>query len=524
MNKKLFLGRGGLEGAEAKALLAKILTVALDFKTRSSFLIETDEEALREISSEKLPIGSTPIEQVVEELVSRYFPQLPNFNSPNFMGFPDAGNSVAAIAAALLSDFLNVNMINSTFCSRGATEMEIATIRWLREIVGYPTLQVPSNSSDVGGVVLYGGTMANFTACLLARERAFPDTMSQGVQFDTSTVKIVLPDRISHYTMRASLSWLGLGSKNLLYCPIDNFRYHLPSLRALIRQSSELGQKITMLTAYAGDSRTMTIDRLRELHDFVRAIDPSIWLHCDGCHGTSLCFSETLRDQLNGIELWDSITLDPHKVLNVPYPLSVLLIRDPASMKAMLTESDLIMRQKLSLGQTTPVLGSKSFIAFKLWMLLKVHGVKQIGKTIEARVAQARDFASRVEQDPRFALLNAPEINSVVFVWIPPGFAAPWSLGNLRTVSELNQRIYDVILERGRYYVHSFRTVDNRNFFNHGTSFELPVLRVMTGNPLVTDEHFSGLLEHIHTIGTSLLRQGTPEPHEDAVQGSTLNA
>lgn len=499
--KDMFIGQGGLSPDAAHKIFGQIIKVGMDFKHRERFYLPDEGLTPEAVIAEPLPKEPHSLDTVLAELTTNYLPGMPNFGSPRFLGFPDAGNSVAGLAGAIISDFINANLINATFCSRIATEMEIAVIRWLREVVGYAPSPLPNSAMEVGGMILSGGTMSNYTATLIARERAFPGTLQNGIQFDTAKVKVIVPDRIGHYTIPASLAWAGLGSNNVLRCPISKFRYDQEGLRNALKRCQEQGDKIIMLVAYAGDSRSMTIDDLKGIHDLVREVDPNIWLHCDGCHGTSLCFHPELRDKLAGIELWDSITLDPHKVLNVPYPVSVLLLRDPKTAESIRTESDLIMRQRQSLGQATPVVGSKAFHSLRLWFLIKTFGLQGLGKLIEDRCAQAQQFAHLLEADGSFLLLNEVAINSVVFIYLPKDLVLPLSLAQAEMLSELNQRIYQSVLAEGEYYVHSFVATDNLDRLGQGTDFGINALRYMGGNPLTTEEVMLGLLKYLNDLG-----------------------
>ena len=498
---ELFVGDGGVSRHEALKVLARVIEMGVDFKSRRQFYNPARGLMPQAILLEPLPETGIPIEDVLDSLSSDYLPGMPNFGSPQFVGFPDAGNSLAGLSGAVLGEFLNVNLINSTFCSRIATEMEIAVIRWFREIIGYPGTPFPTDGTQVGGMVLYGGTMSNYTAVLIARERAFPGTLKTGIRFDTSKVRVVVPERIEHYTVAASLSWCGLGSDNLLRAPIREFRYDQRALRQLFADARGRGERIMMLVAYAGDSRTMTVDDLIGLHDLVRNESPETWLHCDGCHGMSLLFSAEQRRQLRGIHLWDSITLDPHKVLAVPYPLSLFLLRNPEDSRIIITESDLIMRQQHSLGQTTPVLGSKAFLSLRLWVLMKTHGVRGIAELIERRCALARKLAEKIQNDERFLLLNRVAINSVVFIYTPARFRGGRTREDAEAMSAINRLLYERVTAEGLYYLHSFVATDNMNRLGQGPDFGVNVLRFMGGNPLTTDAMLDELLDYLSDIG-----------------------
>ena len=129
--------------------------------------------------------------------------------------------------------------------------------------------------------------------------------------------------------------------------------------------------KIMCVVAYVGDSRTMTIENLKEVHRIVKESDPNIWLHADACHGFSLGFSEKLKHKISGIELFDSISTDPHKVLAIPYCVSALLVKNPETFKLISSSSDLIMQEQYAWGQVTPFIGSKSWVSLKIWFLIK---------------------------------------------------------------------------------------------------------------------------------------------------------
>lgn len=501
-HEQYFVGKGGLAPEKTLAALTDAITLGLNFKSREQFCSPSDAVAPESAMAQSLPEDPQPLSAILEELRTNYLPGFPNFGSTRFLGFPDAGNSVAGIAGAILADLINVNLINSTFCSRLATEIEISVLTWMRRIVGYPAYSgVPQDATEVGGMVLSGGTMSNYTATLIARERAFPETLTKGVYFDPSRVKVIVPEGIAHYTMAASMSWAGLGSQNIIRCPTEAFRYDKTALRRLLLDARANQDRVIMLVAYAGDSRTMTIEDLRGVHDLVREIDKDIWLHCDGCHGTTLCFSDALKGKVAGIELWDSVTLDPHKVLAVPYPLSIFLLKEPASVKCILTASDLIMRQRTSLGQTTPVLGSKAFHSLRLWMLLKHLGVRQLGEVIENRCKQALEFAEFISADKSFVLLNEVGINSVVFAYVPEGVAVPSSLDSANNISLLNRRIYERILSDGFCYIHSFVLPDHLNVLGQGPDFQVNVLRYMCGNPLTKPADMRDCIEYIRGVG-----------------------
>src|SRR5207253_2374256 len=160
------------------------------------------------------------------------------------------------------------------------------------------------------------------------------------------------------------------------------FRYDLAHLRHTIKEHRD---DVMCVVAYAGDSRTMTIDDLRAVHDAVREESTKIWLHADACHGFCCGLSNRLRPKISGIELFDSISMDPHKVLALPYPMSALLVREAKHIESIVSISDLIMGEQFAFGQITPMIGTKSWMSLKLWFLIQHLGRAGLAALVEAR-------------------------------------------------------------------------------------------------------------------------------------------
>ena len=146
----------------------KALEMGIDFKLNNNFKEKKySHENFEELL--KTPVNGIELKELLNKVKCEILPYCSNFGNESFMGFPDAGNSIAGISGAILSDFLQQNLINSSFCAPIATYMEIAVIKWFRELLGYKIKPI-NNIWDVGGVITYGGTGSNATAMLLARE------------------------------------------------------------------------------------------------------------------------------------------------------------------------------------------------------------------------------------------------------------------------------------------------------------------------------------------------------------------
>ncbi|CIU76780.1 pyridoxal phosphate-dependent decarboxylase family protein [Streptococcus pneumoniae] len=486
---KFFLSSENVK--DMKTIANDILNMGLDFKLSEKVSQKKmkEHDDLNFLSLEE-SIDNLP--QLLEEFREKVIPYCTNFSSPNFMGFPDSGNSLGGLSGSLLSDLLQQNLINASFCAPVATIMEINVIQWLRKVLGYSTSDV-HNIMEVGGIVTYGGTGSNSTAMLLARENKDGNTLELGVR-NPRNYKVIVPKGIGHYSIASSLKWLGLGN-NIIEVPTENYRYNLKKLReALINHSNE----IMAVVAYAGDSRTMTIDNLSEVADLVKTLTPNVWLHCDACHGFSLAFSKKYKDRIKGIEKFDSISTDPHKVLGIPYCISVLLVKTPQSLNLIHSQSDLIMNENMALGQTTPFLGSKSWISLKLWLVAKHLGSEKIGAMVDKRIELTNYLQDLILKSSKLILLNRTDINSVMFMYIGDKHQEV-SLSSVQNINNINKSIYDRLKDEGIYYLHQFPIIDNTETIYRG--FELCPLRFMSGNPNLTIEELQKMVIEVENLG-----------------------
>ena len=412
------------------------------------------------------------------------------------MGFPDAGNSIAGLSGAIFADLLQQNLINSSFCAPIATFMEIAVIKWLRGLVNYNIKSI-KNIYDVGGIITYGGTGSNATAMLLARENHRQNTMFNGVT-NPSDYKVIIPKGIGHYSIKSSCMWLGCGD-NIIEVPTNNFKYDLQQLREAIRKNKE---KIMCVVAYVGDSRTMSIENLQEVYRIVKDEDKNIWLHADACHGFSLAFSEKLKHKIKGLEFFDSISIDPHKVLMIPYTLSALLIKDPEKIKMISSTSDLIMQEPYAFGQVTPFIGSKSWISLKAWFVLKNLGIKEIGNIIERRHAMAIFLGNEIKKSNDFVLLNDIDINSVVFMYVGNKTNIRYDIDDL---NKINKQIKEVIDNEKIYYLHQFSIPDNLGVLKKD-AIVYP-LRYMSGNDNLKEKDITKMLSYVRKKAEMIVKE-----------------
>jgi len=476
---------------EAKEFFDKIIDLGVDFKTQDIVTSKHLSEKLGKKLVKKFPERGKSLDKILEEFVADVLPYCTNFSSKKFMGFPDAGNSVASIGGAILYNFLQQNLINQSFCGPSATFVEIAVIQWLREVVGYKNKDV-NDIWDVGGVITPGGTSSNAIGIMLARENRFPNAMEKGIS-DPNKGWVMVPKGIGHYSVKSAQMWVGCGNR-LIEVETNNFRYDLDDLK---RKLVENKGKVMCVVAYAGDSRTMTVDNFQEIAQLVRSIDNNIWLHADACHGFSLGFSKKLKHKIRGIEKFDSITMDPHKVMITPYVVSALLVKNPEKFKTVTSISDLIMQEQFAFGQITPFLGSRSWNSLKLWFMMKNLGKKGLGDLIEKRHNLAKYLASKVEKDEDFIVLNKVEINSVTFM-----YRKGIDINDIDKLNQVNLKIHSDIIEEGKYHLHQFSIPDSGKIAKGEIVYPQ---RFMCGNPNTSEKDVDDMIEYVRKLGENAI-------------------
>ena len=161
---------------------------------------------------------------------------------------------------------------------------------------------------------------------------------------------------------------------------------------------------------------------------------------------------------------------------------------------------DLIMQEDFAWGQITPFIGSKSWVSLKIWFAIQNIGIENIGKIIEERCNMANEFAKMINETSDFVLLNDVNINSVVFMYV--GDKEKSRELNIEELNILNSKIHSKLLDEGKYHLHKFTLPDDKGIIKKGEI--LSPLRYMSGNPNITVEVLTNLLNHIRKIAKNI--------------------
>jgi len=414
-------------------------------------------ESRRLLDQEPLPLEGQGAEAVYRDFVDHVLPFGTGNTHPRFWGWVIGAGTPLGALADFLAAGLNPNVGGF---EQAATRVEQRVIRWLDQALGFAAGEAGS------GVLTSGGSEANLVALTVARAAgAGLEVRDRGLQGAEGPGLTVHGSRETHSSVHRALDVLGLGRSSFREAPTH--RDYTMDARALAKALADdraRGFRPIALVANAGTVRTGAIDDLEALADLATRED--LWLHVDGAFGALAALSPTLRPRLAGLERADSLAFDLHKWGNLPYGVGCVLVRDGSAHRAAFRQTADYLAS-VSGGLAAPGapnfadLGpelSRPFRALKVWMALKAHGVRDLARTIERSVEQARFLGRKIEEHPRLQRVAPPTpeagLNIVCFRYLRQG------LGQA-ALNRLNETIL-VALQEGGVAVPSAVTLGGR--------------------------------------------------------------
>jgi len=318
--------------------------------------------------------------------------------TPTYMGF--LGEALAAGLNPQLATLAR---------SQLASKIELETVQWIGSRVGWPE---PFN-----GTFTSGGNEANFSALALALAAKFPNAIEEGVAIIGAPV-VVYASAEAHHSLDKSTGLLGLGRKALTRIPVnERVQMDVASLERAIRDDIAAGRKPLCVVATAGTTSSGAIDDLAAIAEICRRHD--LWMHVDGAYGASVIFSDRYRSVVRGIELADSVTIDPHKWLAVPFAAGIILTRRPEILeRAFAVYAPYMPKAKgavLPDNSRISTQWTRRMNSLKLWLSLRVHGRKGYEDLIARQFELANGFAEWIRASDDYELAAPPVLPIVTF-------------------------------------------------------------------------------------------------------------
>ena len=383
---------------------------------------------LEKLCDEPLPRDGVSVGEVFGRFEREIVPHAMNIPSPRHYGLFNPTPLPVGVWADALASAINQNGA-AWRASPAASVVEGRVLRWLCELVGY--------GPDSYGTMTSGGSEANLVALKCARDRAGRFVRDSGLRHRSPESPtpagsfVVYASEQSHYSFEKCVDILGLGRRNLRKNETDaRFHIRTDALRREIERDLAAGNVPVCVAGAAGATSTGVIDPLDELADIAR--EYRIWFHVDAAYGGALAMSERHAGKLRGIGRADSVTVDPHKWMFVPFAACAVLVRGGAKV---LRDAFDITPEYLSeerggedvafdffrYGQ----LGTRRFNALKVWMALKTLGTRGYAEIIDRQIELTNYLAARLDETENFERVGEVETAVCCFRFRPAGASGP---------------------------------------------------------------------------------------------------
>jgi glutamate/tyrosine decarboxylase-like PLP-dependent enzyme len=303
-----------------------------------------------------------------------------------------------------------------------ASAIEAQCLRWIAEFVGYP--------KDTGGLLVSGGTMANFTAVLTALRHVAPyDSTPDGLQAADRRGRFLLymADHEGHASVTRVADMLNLGRRAVRLVPSRaDFTMDPLALDVMLAEDRRRGELPFCVVAQLGSVNVGAVDPIGELAEVCAR--HGVWLHGDGACGLLAAGLPETRERFRGLERADSVSLDAHKWLGVPLECGVVLVRHRERLRrAFSIGAPYLGEEPRSEGETDYLeLGpqmSRAFSALKVWMVLRWLGAAGLREVLSRSLRLARHLHALVHEHPDFEVLHEPTLYVCSFRYLPNAIA-----------------------------------------------------------------------------------------------------
>ncbi len=355
-----------------------------------------------------------------------------NTASGGYLAYIPGGGLPHAAVADLIANAVN-RYIGVFIACPGLVQLEINVTRWLCQIVGY--------DAKAQGLLTTGGSMANFTGIYTARRERLPDNFLPGT--------IYCSDQVHHSITKAAML-AGFPPTNIRTIPSDDrCCMKIEALRETIAADRDQGMQPFLVVGSAGTVNTGAVDDLDAIADL--ALEEDLWFHVDGAYGGFFVITERGRKQLTGLNRADSISLDPHKGLFLPYGTGCLVIRDGAALRrAHHVEADYMPAlqddpELIDFSECSPEL-SRDFRGLRVWLPLKMHGLETFRRALDEKLDLAQWARRQLETIDDIEIVAEPQLSIVAFRLAPAGM-------DEEAIDRLNQRLRDHINARQHVFL-----------------------------------------------------------------------
>ena len=434
--KQLEKASRGLEptAGERKKTRAKVISYGEDFLNQIETLKAYEYTEDKGIGLLDSPISDEPmsIDQALELLKINVDTPGLNPASGGYLGFIPGGGIYYSALGDYLADVTN-RLAALFFGSPGAVRMENMMIAWLAEILGFP--------KTAAGNLTSGGSIANLIAIVTARD-------AKAIRPKDIERSVIYLSQQTHHSVQKAIRIAGLNECILRYVEMDaGCRMQVDELENVIRNDKENGLNPFLIVASAGTTDVGAVDPLESIGDIASA--NNLWLHVDAAYGGFFILTDEGKQKLAGIEKADSVSIDPHKGLFLPYGLGAVIVKDMESLRnshyylATYLQDAQGPADETSPSDLSPEL-TKHFRGLRFWLPLKLLGTKPFTAALEEKLLLAKYFYREIRK-LGFETECEPELSVVTYRWIPKTGDA----------DEFNKRLAEEVVKDGRVFISS---------------------------------------------------------------------
>lgn len=373
------------------------------------------------------------IDDVLRLLKDHLEPPGLNPASGGHLGYIPGGGLYAAAVGDYLAAVTN-KYAGVFYASPGAVRIENALINWTANVLGY--------NRGFGGNITSGGSIANLIAITTARD-------AKGIKGKDLHKTVIYMTKVAHHSLKKAIVIAGLRECVIREIALDKqYKMDVVALADQVKNDKTSGLNPFLVIGNAGSTDIGSIDPLLEISQVAKEND--LWFHVDGAYGGYFLLLDECREKMKGIADADSVVLDPHKGLFLPYGTGIVLIKRLEDMKqafsyeANYMQDTVSFEQEVSPAELSPEL-SKHFRSLRMWMPLKLHGEQPFIDALKEKLLLTEYFKQKVVE-LGFELLTEPELTVVAYRYVP---------NNGMDANEFNKRLMDKVHQDGKIFISS---------------------------------------------------------------------
>jgi aromatic-L-amino-acid decarboxylase len=388
--------------------------------------------ALARSLAEPLPETGRPYEELLDLLFEKVVRKGFGTAGPGYLAYIPGGGILHSAVADFIADGVN-RYVGVFAAAPGLAAIESNVVRWFSDLVGYPP--------GARGFLTTGGSLANFSALVTARRERLPD--------DFLAATLYVSDQTHHSVAKAAML-AGFPESSVRAVPSDaDFRVRLDALEEAVFRDRAAERRPFFVVGNAGTTNTGAVDDLDGLADFCER--ERLWLHVDAAYGGFFLLTPEGREVLRGISRSDSVVLDPHKGLFLPYGTGSLLVRDGGALtRAHALSADYMpeMQQDPELvdfNLVSPEL-SRAWRGLRVWLPIAMHGIAPFRRNLQEKLELTRWATAELRTITGIEILAEPQLSIVAFRIRRRGLDED-------AANALNRRFLQAINARGRVYL-----------------------------------------------------------------------